>query len=70
MAESILQKMLVLGELLDLPTFTHVCRTFVDLYKIGSDDAGHDIVAWSPAWRAKLDHHPQRHRRADRNPSA
>ena len=35
MAESILQKRLVLGELLDLPTFTHVCKTFVDLYRIG-----------------------------------
>jgi two-component system sensor histidine kinase BarA len=34
-AESILQKKLVLGELLDLPTFTQVCKTFVDLYKIG-----------------------------------
>src|SRR5207248_752459 len=33
--ESILQKKLVLGELLDLPTFTQVCKTFVDLYKIG-----------------------------------
>src|SRR5207237_3567592 len=35
MAESILQKQLVLGELLDLPSFTGVCKTFVDLYKIG-----------------------------------
>ena len=35
MTESILQKKLVLGELLDLPTFTQVCKTFVDLYKIG-----------------------------------
>ena len=35
MGESILQKKLVLGELLDLPTFTHVCKTFVDLYRIG-----------------------------------
>ena len=35
MAESILQKNLVLGELLDLPSFTNVCKTFVDLYKIG-----------------------------------
>src|SRR5256885_16256702 len=35
MAESILQKQLVLGELLDLPSFTNVCKTFVDLYKIG-----------------------------------
>jgi two-component system sensor histidine kinase BarA len=34
-AESILQKTLVLGELLDLPSFTNVCKTFVDLYKIG-----------------------------------
>jgi two-component system, NarL family, sensor histidine kinase BarA len=34
-AESILQKQLVLGELLDLPSFTNVCKTFVDLYKIG-----------------------------------
>jgi two-component system, NarL family, sensor histidine kinase BarA len=34
-AESILQKKLVLGELVDLPTFTQVCKTFVDLYKIG-----------------------------------
>jgi signal transduction histidine kinase len=34
-AESVLQKKLVLGELLDLPTFTHVCKTFVDLYRIG-----------------------------------
>ena len=35
MAESILQKQLVLGELLDLQSFTHVCKTFVDLYKVG-----------------------------------
>src|SRR4051812_28587976 len=35
MAESILQKQLILGELLDLPSFTNVCKTFVDLYKIG-----------------------------------
>ncbi len=35
MAESILQKKLVLGELLDLPSFTNVCKTFVDLYRIG-----------------------------------
>ncbi len=35
MAESILQKQLVLGELLDLQSFTNVCKTFVDLYKIG-----------------------------------
>ncbi|HEX9577666.1 MAG TPA: ATP-binding protein [Myxococcales bacterium] len=35
MAESVLQKKLVLGELLDLPSFTNVCKTFVDLYKIG-----------------------------------
>jgi signal transduction histidine kinase len=34
-AESVLQKQLVLGELLDLPSFTNVCKTFVDLYKIG-----------------------------------
>jgi len=34
-AESILQKQLILGELLDLPSFTNVCKTFVDLYKIG-----------------------------------
>jgi two-component system sensor histidine kinase BarA len=34
-AESVLQKRLVLGELLDLPTFTEVCKTFVDLYRIG-----------------------------------
>ena len=34
-AESILQKQLVLSELLDLQSFTNVCRTFVDLYKIG-----------------------------------
>jgi two-component system sensor histidine kinase BarA len=34
-AESVLQKKLVLGELLDLPSFTNVCKTFVDLYKIG-----------------------------------
>src|ERR1700758_868727 len=25
----------MLGELLDLPSFTNVCKTFVDLYKIG-----------------------------------
>jgi len=35
LAESILQKQLVLGELLDLQSFTNVCKTFVDLYKIG-----------------------------------
>ena len=35
MAESILHKQLVLGELLDLQSFTNVCRTFVDLYKVG-----------------------------------
>lgn len=35
MAESILQRKLVLGELLDLNSFTQVCKTFVDLYKIG-----------------------------------
>ena len=35
MAESVLQKQLMLGELLDLQSFTHVCKTFVDLYKIG-----------------------------------
>ncbi|HUJ29171.1 MAG TPA: ATP-binding protein [Myxococcales bacterium] len=35
MAESILQKQLVLGELLDLQSFTNVCKTFVELYKIG-----------------------------------
>ena len=35
MSESILQKQLILGELLDLPSFTNVCKTFVDLYKIG-----------------------------------
>jgi two-component system sensor histidine kinase BarA len=34
-SESVLQKQLVLGELLDLPSFTNVCKTFVDLYKIG-----------------------------------
>jgi len=34
-AESVLQKQLMLGELLDLQSFTHVCKTFVDLYKIG-----------------------------------
>jgi signal transduction histidine kinase len=34
-AESFLQKQLILGELLDLPSFTNVCKTFVDLYKIG-----------------------------------
>jgi len=34
-AESILHKQLVLGELLDLTSFTNVCRTFVDLYKVG-----------------------------------
>src|SRR5205085_1711404 len=28
-------KQLVLGELLDLTSFTNVCRTFVDLYKVG-----------------------------------
>ncbi len=35
MAESVLHKQLVLGELLDLTSFTNVCRTFVDLYKVG-----------------------------------
>ncbi|MBS2022913.1 MAG: PocR ligand-binding domain-containing protein [Deltaproteobacteria bacterium] len=35
MAESILQRKLILGELLDLNSFTNVCKTFVDLYKIG-----------------------------------
>ena len=35
MAESIIHKQLVLGELLDLQSFTNVCRTFVDLYKVG-----------------------------------
>jgi signal transduction histidine kinase len=34
-AESVLHKQLVLGELLDLTSFTNVCRTFVDLYKVG-----------------------------------
>jgi signal transduction histidine kinase len=46
-AESILQKQLVLGELLDLPSFTGVCKTFVDLYKIGLkvfDHAGTKLV--------------------------
>lgn len=47
MAESILQKQLVLGELLDLPSFTNVCKTFVDLYRIGVkvfDAAGTKLV--------------------------
>jgi signal transduction histidine kinase len=35
MSESVLQRRLVLGELLDLSSFTQVCRTFVDLYRIG-----------------------------------
>src|SRR5881398_499710 len=35
MAESVLQKRLILGELLDLPSFTNVCKTFVELYRIG-----------------------------------
>ena len=35
MAESVIHKQLVLGELLDLQSFTNVCRTFVDLYKVG-----------------------------------
>jgi two-component system sensor histidine kinase BarA len=46
-AESILQKQLVLGELLDLQSFTNVCKTFVDLYKIGLkvfDQAGTKLV--------------------------
>src|SRR3954470_8309307 len=46
-AESILQKQLVLGELLDLQSFTNVCKTFVDLYKIGLkvfDQAGTKVV--------------------------
>jgi len=34
-AESVIHKQLVLGELLDLTSFTNVCRTFVDLYKVG-----------------------------------
>ncbi|GAC1337798.1 MAG: hypothetical protein NVS2B9_10540 [Myxococcales bacterium] len=47
MAESALQRRLVLGELLDLPSFTNVCKTFVDLYKIGIkvfDSAGTKLV--------------------------
>jgi signal transduction histidine kinase len=46
-AESILQKQLTLGEVLDLPSFTGVCKTFVDLYKIGLkvfDQAGTKLV--------------------------
>ena len=35
MSESVLQRRLVLGELLDLNSFTQVCKTFVDLYRIG-----------------------------------
>ncbi|HCF60062.1 MAG TPA: histidine kinase [Myxococcales bacterium] len=33
--ESVLQRRLKLSELLDLPTFTEVCRGFSELYKIG-----------------------------------
>jgi signal transduction histidine kinase len=47
MAESALQRRLVLGELLDLPSFTNVSKTFVDLYKIGIkvfDSAGTKLV--------------------------
>jgi two-component system, NarL family, sensor histidine kinase BarA len=47
MAESALQRRLFLGELLDLPSFTNVCKTFVDLYKIGIkvfDAAGTKLV--------------------------
>jgi signal transduction histidine kinase len=47
MAESVLQRKLILGELLDLASFTNVCKTFVDLYKIGVkvfDSAGTKLV--------------------------
>jgi ligand-binding sensor protein len=47
MAESALQRKLILGELLDLASFTNVCKTFVDLYKIGVkvfDSAGTKLV--------------------------
>ena len=47
MAESVLQRRLILGELLDLSSFTNVCKTFVDLYKIGVkifDSAGTKLV--------------------------
>src|SRR5882762_254917 len=46
-AESVIHKQLVLGELLDLQSFTNVCRTFVDLYKVGLkvfDQAGTKVV--------------------------
>jgi len=33
--ESVLQRRPTLGELLDLDSFTQVCKTFVDLYRIG-----------------------------------
>jgi signal transduction histidine kinase len=35
MAESILHRQLALGDLVDLPSFTQVCRNFVDLYRLG-----------------------------------
>lgn len=35
MSESILQRQLTLSDLLDLPSFNEVCKSFVDLYRIG-----------------------------------
>ena len=49
MAESVLHKQLVLGELLDLTSFTNVCRTFVDLYKVGPSTLGR--ASYEPVWR-------------------
>jgi len=46
-AESILQKKARLGELLDLPSFTNVCKTFVDLYKIGLKVFDSQGTSWS-----------------------
>src|SRR5256886_3253298 len=34
-SSDLIHRQLVLGELLDLTSFTNVCRTFVDLYKVG-----------------------------------
>lgn len=35
MPDSVLQRQLTLADLLDLPSFTDVCRSFVDLYRVG-----------------------------------
>jgi len=47
MSESILQKELTLSELLDLPSFNEVCKSFVDLYRVGVkvfDTQGNKLV--------------------------